>query len=84
MKEYRINLWELMAERRLKTSDVARDTGLTHPTLYKIKHNKSQSISFYVIDVLCNYFNITPAELFSEVKPVKTTNPLHKEAEKNK
>lgn len=78
MKEYRINLWELMAERRLKTSDVARDTGLSHPTLYKIKHNKSQSISFYVIDVLCNYFDITPSELFSEVKPVKTTNPSYK------
>ena len=78
MKEYRINLWELMAERRLKTSDVARDTGLSHPTLYKIKHNKSQSISFYVIDVLCNYFDITPSELFSEAKLVKTTNPSYK------
>lgn len=79
MKEYRIRLWELMAERRLKTSDVERDTGLSHPTLHKIKHGKSKSISFNVLDTLCNYFNITPAELFSEVKPVKTTNPIYKE-----
>lgn len=84
MKEYRVNLWELMAERRVKTSDVVRGTGLSYPTVHRIKHNKSQEVSFYVIDVLCNYFDITPAELFSEVKPVKTTNPLHKETEKNK
>lgn len=84
MKKYRIRLWELMAERRLKTKDVVKGTGLPAHVLIKIKYDKNKSISFNVIDTLCNYFNITPAELFGEVKPVKQINPLYKEAKENK
>ena len=31
------------------------------------------------IDILCNYFRITPGELFEEVKPVKEVYPIKKQ-----
>ena len=40
MKQYRIRLWELMAERNLKITQVSKDTGLSRPTLNNIKFNR--------------------------------------------
>ena len=40
MKKYRIKLWELLAERNLKITQVCKDTGLSRPTLNAIKYGK--------------------------------------------
>ena len=71
MKQYRIRLWELIAERNLKITQVSTDTGLSRPTLNNIKFNRNKAIQMETIDILCNYFRITPGELFEEVKPIK-------------
>lgn len=78
MKEYRIRLWELMAERNLKITQVSKDTGLSRTTLNNIKFNRNKAIHVETIDVLCNYFRITPGELFEEVKPIKEVYPIKK------
>ena len=78
MKEYRIKLRELLAERNLKVTKVQQDTGLSRPTLNAIKYGRSKGIQLETIDVLCNYFKITSGELFTEVQPIKPVYPqLH-------
>ena len=78
MKKYRIKLWELLAERNLKITQVCKDTGLSRPTLNAIKYGRSKGIQLETIDVLCNYFKITPGELFAEVQPIKPVYPQKK------
>ena len=78
MKKYRIRLWELMAERNLKITQVSKDTGLSRPTLNNIKFNRNKAIQMETIDIMCNYFRITPGELFEEVKPIKEVYPIKK------
>ena len=78
MKQYRIRLWELIAERNLKITQVSTDTGLSRPTLNNIKFNRNKAIQMETIDILCNYFRITPGELFEEVKPIKEVYPIKK------
>lgn len=78
MMKYRIKLWELLAERNLKITQVCKDTGLSRPTLNAIKYGRSKGIQLETIDVLCNYFLITPGELFAEVQPIKPVYPQKK------
>ena len=78
MKKYRIKLWELLAERNLKITQVCKDTGLSRPTLNSIFNDRNKGIQLETIDILCNYLRITPGELFTEVQPIKPTYPqLH-------
>lgn len=76
MKQYRIRLWELIAERNLKITQVSKDTGLSRPTLNNIKFSRNKAIQMETIDILCNYFRISPGELFEEIKPVKPVYPI--------
>ena len=78
MKQYRIRLWELIAERNLKITQVSKDTGLSRPTLNNIKFSRNKAIQMETIDILCNYFRITPGDLFEEVKPIKEVYPIKK------
>lgn len=78
MMKYRIKLRELLAERNLKVTKVQQDTGLSRPTLNAIKYGRSKGIQLETIDVLCNYFKITPGELFTEVQPIKPVYPQKK------
>lgn len=78
MMKYRIKLRELLAERNLKVTQVQQDTGLSRPTLNAIKYGRSKGIQLETIDVLCNYFKITPGELFAEVQPIKPVYPQKK------
>lgn len=78
MKQYRIRLWELMAERNLKITQVSKDTGLSRPTLNNIKFDRIKAIQMNTVDILCNYLRITPGELFEEVKPIKEVYPIKK------
>ena len=78
MKKYRIRLWELMAERNLKITQVQKDTGLSRPTLNNIKFNKNKAIQMETVNILCNYFRITPGELFGEDEPIKPVYPIKK------
>lgn len=78
MKKYRIKLRELLAERNVSITQVHKDTGLSRPTLNAIKYGRSKGIQLETIDVLCNYFKITPSELFAEVQPIKPVYPQKK------
>lgn len=58
------NLNVLLAQRGLKISDVARDTGLSRTTLYSMADNISGGYQLSTLDKLCTYLNVTPGDLF--------------------
>ena len=78
MKEYRIKLRELLAERRLSITKVSKDTGISRTTLTGLYYHHGKGIQIKTLNTLCNYFDITPSELFTEVQPVKPVYPQRK------
>lgn len=51
------NLRILMAQRFLKLSQVAKETGISRSTLTNIYYSKNKMISLDTLDKLCKYFN---------------------------
>lgn len=70
MKEYRINLKKLIIERRLSITKVSKDTGISRTTLTGLYYYPGRGIQIKTLNTLCNYFDITPLELFEEVKTI--------------
>jgi DNA-binding Xre family transcriptional regulator len=58
------NLSVLLAERNLKITKVANDTGISRTTLTSLSNNYSQGIQLDTLNTLCMYFNITPDQFF--------------------
>lgn len=60
----RNRLSELLSERGLKTSRVAKEVGIARSSLTSMIQNDSEMIRYDAIDKLCNYLNITPTKFF--------------------
>ncbi|EME8160232.1 helix-turn-helix transcriptional regulator [Enterococcus faecium] len=54
----------LLAERGIKATKVANDTGIARSTLSKITNNSSEKIDYSTINTLCRYLKITPCDFF--------------------
>lgn len=63
----RCNLSVLLAERKLKISKVAAETGISRTTLTALAYNYSQGIQFDTLNKLCSYLNVGPNQLVSWV-----------------
>ena len=61
------HLSKIMGERRLKISDLARDTGLNRGTLTRLYHETAERIELDVVDALCTYFGCGVAALFEHI-----------------
>jgi putative transcriptional regulator len=61
------HLSRLMGERKLKISDVARDTGLHRNTITLLYQETSARVDLEAMDKLCQYFNVSVGELFEFV-----------------
>jgi len=57
------HLSRLMGERKLKISDVARDTGLHRNTITLLYQETATRVDLDAIDQLCRYFQIPVGEL---------------------
>lgn len=58
------HLSRLMGERKLKISDVARDTGLHRNTVTLLYQETATRVDLEAIEALCKYFNVQVGELF--------------------
>ena len=58
------HLSRLMGERKLKISDVARDTGLHRNTVTLLYQETSARVDIEAMDKLCKYFCVGVGELF--------------------
>lgn len=54
----------LLAERKLKITQVANDTNLSRNTITSTAQNDGKMIQLETINILCKYLNITPTEFF--------------------
>ncbi|HDU1442640.1 TPA: helix-turn-helix transcriptional regulator, partial [Staphylococcus pseudintermedius] len=60
-------LSELLSERGLKTSRVAKDVGIARSSLTSMIYNDNEMLRYDSIDKLCRYLNITPTDFFEFV-----------------
>lgn len=65
------HLSRLMGERKLKITDVARDTGLNRGTITRMYHETANRIELEVVDTLCRYLNCQVGDLFEFVEEQK-------------
>lgn len=54
----RCHFARLLGERKLKISDVARDTGINRGTLTRLYYETAERIELDVLDKLCAYFDV--------------------------
>ena len=52
-----------MGEKRLKISDVAKDTGINRGTITRLYHETALRIDFDVLDHLCTYLDCKVEDL---------------------
>lgn len=57
-----------MGERKLKISDVARDTGLHRNTITLLYQETATRVDLEAIDALCRYFEVSVADLLEFVE----------------
>ena len=60
----RWRLHEEMGKRRLKITDVARETGLAWDTVFSIYHGRAKGVALTTIDKLCTVLGCQPGDLF--------------------
>ena len=68
----RCNFARLLGERKLKISDVARDTGINRGTLTRLYYETAERVELEVLDRLCDYFGIDLPELIQRVNSNST------------
>jgi putative transcriptional regulator len=56
-----------MGERKLKISDVARDTGLHRNTVTLLYQETAVRIDMDAMEKLCKYFGVSVGEMFERV-----------------
>ena len=70
----RCHFARLLGERKLKISDVARDTGINRGTLTRLYYETTERVELDVLDQLCEYFSIDLPELLDRVSPAEDTS----------
>ncbi|NTV11014.1 MAG: helix-turn-helix transcriptional regulator [Zoogloea sp.] len=54
---------KLLGERKLKISDVTRDTGINRGTLTRLFHETAERVELDVLDALCKYLKCELSDL---------------------
>jgi putative transcriptional regulator len=65
----RCHFARLLGERKLKISDVTRDTGINRGTLTRLYYETAERVELEVLDQLCTYFEIDLPELIERIAP---------------
>jgi len=58
----------MLGERKLKVSDLSRETGINRGTLMRLYHETAERIDLASIALLCDYFECQVGDLFENVK----------------
>ena len=59
----RIMLYELAHRKKVRITDISRQTGLSRTTLTAINQEDAKGINFNTLDMLCRYFGCQPGDL---------------------
>lgn len=60
---------EMLGKRRVKITDVARETGISRTTLTKLYYQEGTAISFDVLRKLCLFFDCRVGDILFLEKP---------------
>ena len=63
----RCHLGRLLGERKLKISDVARDTGINRGTLTRLYQKTAERVDLDAIDQLCLYLQVSVADILEYI-----------------
>ena len=63
----RCHLSRILGERRLRISDVMRDTGVNRGTITRLYHERAERVDLASIEKLCRYLDCGIEELFELV-----------------
>lgn len=63
----RCHLARLLGERKLKISDVVRETGINRGTLTRLYHETAERVELEVLDQLCKHLGVELPELLEWV-----------------
>jgi putative transcriptional regulator len=66
----RCHFARLLGERKLKISDVARDTGINRGTLTRLYYETTERVELEVLDQLCDYFEIDLPQLLERTSGI--------------
>jgi len=61
------NLSRILGEKKLKISDVSRDTGINRGTLTRLYQETAERIDIDVMDQLCAYLDCEVGQLFERL-----------------
>lgn len=61
------HLSRLLGEKKLKISDVARDTSINRGTLTRLYHETAERVELEVLDQLCAYLSCDLDELLERI-----------------
>jgi putative transcriptional regulator len=57
-------LSSIMGDKKLKVSEISRDTGINKNTLHRLYNETATRVDLEMIEQLCRYLNIGMSELF--------------------
>lgn len=63
----RINLAVMLAKKKMKVSDLSRETGIRYNTLSDMYHEFTERISLEHIDLICRVLDCTSGELIEYI-----------------
>jgi len=69
------HLSRLMGERKLKISDLSRDTGINRGTATRLYHETAERVDIEVINSLCLYFKCSVGDLFEYIPDSVAPHP---------
>ncbi len=61
------HLSRIMGEKRLKISDITKDTGINRGTITRLYHETAKRVELDVLDKLCRHLECTVDELLEFV-----------------
>lgn len=66
------NLARLMGEKKIKISDLSRETGVNRGTLTRLYYETAERVELDVLDKLCEYFSVGVGEFLERVDSTGT------------
>jgi putative transcriptional regulator len=61
----KVNLAVVLAQRGVKSKDLAQAIGITEANLSLLKHGKVKGIRFETLDAICRYLQCQPGDLLA-------------------
>ncbi len=66
------HLSKLLGEKKLKLSDLSRETGINRGTLTRLYHETAERVDLSIIGELCDYLECNVGDLFEYVKEIES------------